>query len=221
MKKFYGIILSVMLLVGGLLMSACNEEKPLTLTLSKDAVVIYYNITENNTETVNVKVDGGSVSALGLRYDNTNIRITSKKKDDASFDLFITPKTKISTDEISVQITAGGVANAWLTVAVVVPVERINASDDQYIVFKGEDTSYNLRSNLTFLPTGVGTPALRYEILNEEDFSDWLIIESNTLFVSGEFDNFEDRIHVRATVVDNMLLNPANDYFLSQEHNHL
>ena len=215
-EKITLFALSLLLCLCGIFFSACGEEQNVELTLSKSSVVIYYGEKEDNAETVNVAVSGKEVNALGLKYDNTFIKITSEKKNDGSFDLTISPKSKITTGQISVIVSAGGEVEARFTVMVIVPVERVTASDNQYIVFNGELTTYNLLSGLKFYPEGSGDYNVQFTIDNIEDFGEDAYLQNNQIVLKETFNKFDTPFRISALVVgEGISVSPSTAFNVS------
>ena len=197
-KRFSFIFLALIMCLFGIFISACNEEQTVELTLDKTNVVIYYGVTEDNEASVNVRVTGKEVGALGLKYDNTNIKIVSSKLSNGSFNLSITPKSKITTDEVSVVVSAFGEVEARFTVSVVVPVEEVLANENQYIVFKNDTAVYNLIDGLSFKPSGCGSFDVEYEIENADAFGNEVLLQNGKIILNETFNKFDTPIRVRA-----------------------
>ena len=169
MKKLSLIILSFAIIFTGFFVSACGSKSEGKITLSQENVVLYLGENEDNSVTINAKVEGIKVERLRLYYDNSNINIkSSSKKEDNSFDLTIKAITTLSVDPIQVRVEASKDVTAVFYVEVSLPLTSISVQENLYIPYSGNDVEFNLNDKLIFTPQGTKQTDVFYEFIDNQ-----------------------------------------------------
>lgn len=186
MKKFSFILIALLTLCTGVLFSACTQTERASITLSATNVQILLGETENNSATITAKLENATASRLNLVYDASNISITQVANPNGTFTFTIKSLVEHSTNPISVQVKYGNSVSATFYVEVIIPIEKIVASENAYIAYNGQKTTCDLQNLITCLPTGTEQTDVEFSLAEEnENYS----ITGNILTVNANIQN--------------------------------
>lgn len=217
-KKFALGILSVFMILGGVLLSACEQK--VSLSVSAEEVVIYTNYDkEGDYQSKNIDVTLENSSAginVEILKGGDSIRISDvKKKTDSKYSFTIygdrsgEAEVKVSAlDDVRQSKTIDVTVNTMLEYLEKLPDDSVDARTNKFVV-RGEQKTLNVEDYFNVSPVTANVKDIEWS-LADTNVSGAEIVDGNKLVVSDSYDL--KTITLKATFTRNVEINSTVEF---------
>lgn len=202
MKKILVGLMSVFLLIGGGVLSACTGRKGGIELTSQSIEIELIGDGENRTgqQQVTVSVFGGAENRINTSYDNTLIKDVEVKVISSSQSLLTIKATGNETENASVKVWAEGYEDKAQTIDVVVfsyassMEQKTEEGLKKNYLVRGETTTLVEKNLLSYSPSEKSRRDIKWELVEGDNN---VTISGNQITIGSGFDKNE--IQLKAT----------------------
>ena len=193
-KGFLVIVLMMIVSLGAVVFSACQDDENMTISLSTNHVEIIIGENESSAS-LRAIVKDASDDSINIKYDSSDLQITTSYLGNGATQINVVAYRKCSNVEVTVE---GLKKSAVFTVSATLPISSIEAKQSSYILEYSYQTGgiLNLDSSLfNILPQETSQTDLNFSLSNSSQISG-VSIQNNKLKLEPNLNTVPDEISV-------------------------